>query len=307
MNEINPLVSIISVNYKQTGVTLDFLASISKITYKNIEVILVDNGSGQDMEQQVKTLYPSTSIIVSEQNLGFAGGNNLAIEKAKGKYLLFLNNDTEVDANFLEPLVSAMEADSNLGLVSPKIIYFDNQLIQYAGAIGINPYTGRGAKIGHMEEDKGQYPTDQFTDLGHGAAMMIPKSVVEKIGMMPDIYFLYYEEHDWCELIKRAGFKVKYIANSRIFHKESVSVGKESPLKVYYMTRNRLLFMRRNYKGMALVSSMLFFVVLTIPKNTLKYATKSLPLLKAFYRGIFWNMTHFLNLDITPKLHASKS
>ncbi len=299
-----PLVSIISVNYKQTEVTLDFLRSLSQITYKNIEILLVDNGSGQDMADKVLKYFPAVRVIVSKENLGFAGGNNLAIEKAKGKYLMFLNNDTEVESDFLEPLVQTMEEDPNLGLISPKIIYYDTKLIQYAGAIGINPYTGRGAKVGHLEVDQGQYNDIRYTDLGHGAAMMIPIEVVKKVGMMPDIFFLYYEEHDWCELIKRAGYGVKYVGTSKIYHKESVSVGRESPLKTYYMTRNRLLFMRRNYSGIPLIMSMLFFVFLAIPKNTLKFARKSIPLLKSFYKGIFWNMTHFRDLKYTPQLNA---
>lgn len=172
-------------------------------------------------------------------------------------------------------------------MVSPKIVYFGLNKIQYAGAIGINPYTGRGSKIGHMEENDGRYFESKFTDLAHGAAMMIPMEVVKKVGMMPDIFFLYYEEHDWCEIIKRAGYKVKYIGNSTIYHKESVSVGKDSPLKIYYMTRNRLLFMRRNYSGITLLISILFFIVFSIPKNTFTYLRKSWKLLIAFYKGIF--------------------
>lgn len=302
MDENLPLVSILSVNYKQTQVTLAFLKSLYACTYKNIEIILVDNGSNQDLEQVVKSEFPNVQVIVSKENLGFAGGNNLAIKKAKGKYLLFLNNDTEVEPNFLEPLVSEMENDSTLGLVSPKIVYYGLNKIQYAGAVGINPYTGRGSKIGHMEENDGRYMETRFTDLGHGAAMMIPLEVVKKVGMMPDIFFLYYEEHDWCEIIKRAGYKVKYVGTSTIYHKESVSVGKESPLKIYYMTRNRLLFMRRNYSGFTLFVSMLFFVFFAIPKNTFTYARKSFDLLMSFYKGIFWNLTHYSNLNVIPKI-----
>ncbi|HTF81421.1 MAG TPA: glycosyltransferase family 2 protein [Cytophagales bacterium] len=299
-----PLVSVISVNYKQTGVTIDFLRSLSKISYSNIEVLLVDNGSGQDLPEKVAQQFPWVQLIVSKENLGFAGGNNLAIERAKGKYLLFLNNDTELEPDFLEPLVHAMEQEPTLGLVSPKIIYYDNRLIQYAGAIGISPYTGRGSKIGHLEVDQGQYDESKYTDLGHGAAMMIPIRVVKEVGMMPDIFFLYYEEHDWCEMIKRAGYKVKYVGQSKVYHKESVSVGRESPLKTYYMTRNRLLFMRRNYSGFPLVMSMLFFIFLAVPKNTIKFAMKSKALLSSFYKGITWNLTHFSNLKYTPRLNA---
>lgn len=301
-----PLISIITVNYKQTDVTLLLLESLRKCTYPNLEIIVVDNGSGQGMEPILRARYPEVLCITSVDNLGFAGGNNLGIQKSKGKYLFFINNDTEVEPNFLEPMVELMEKDPSIGLVSPKIIYFDtDHLIQYAGSTGINPFTGRGEKIGSFVKDTGQYNSTYETGLGHGAAMMIPRSVIGKVGMMPDIFFLYYEEHDWCEAIKRAGYKVFYVGQSLVYHKESVSVGKTSTLKTFYMTRNRILFLRRNNKFFALTSSLLFFTFLTVPKNTLKYILKAnWDHLKAFYKGIGWNLTHF-NVYGFPVLKAS--
>ena len=289
-----PLVSIISVNFKQTKITCDMLASLKVATYKNIEVILVDNGSKEDLYEVVIKHFPNTRIIISEDNLGFAGGNNLGIKVASGKYIMFLNNDTEVDPGFLEPMVEIMEKDPSVGMASPKIIYYDtDNIIQYAGSSGINPYTSRGSKIGHMEKDSSQYNLIEETSLVHGAAMMVPMEVISKVALMSELFFLYYEEHDWCEMIKRAGYRVFYIGKSKIYHKESISVGKESTLKTYYMTRNRLLFIRRNVFGFAFLLSMLFFFLVSVPNNTLKYILKfKFDHLIAFYKGIYWNMTH---------------
>lgn len=289
-----PLVSIISVDYNQPKFTLEFLSSLKGISYKNIEVIIVDNGSKEDPSELFLREYPEAKVLVSKVNLGFAGGNNIGIREAKGKYILFLNNDTEVEPGFLEPIVALMESDPNIGMASPKILFPENNILQYAGAFAVNPYTGRGSRRGNMETDKGQYDANIETELCHGAAMIVPLEVIRRVGLMPELFFLYYEEIDWCEMIKRAGYKVFYIADSKVFHKESMSVGKSNPLKTYYMARNRLIFMRRNVRGMRFLISMLFFILFTIPKNFLYFISKNqFSHLKAYLRGIVWNMYNF--------------
>lgn len=304
-----PLVSIISVNYNGVGITLDMLRSLLRISYSNIEIIVVDNGSKKDPSPIVQQ-FPQVKLIRSLENLGFAGGNNLGITAAKGKYLLFLNNDTEVDPDFLSPLVEVFENDPSVGVCSPKILYFqskDKKTIQYAGSTGINPFTIRGAKIGSFEQDHGQYNDVRETALGHGAAMMIPLEVVKKVGLMPDIYFLYYEEHDWFEMIKRAGYRVWYVGTSVVYHKESMTVGPNSPLRTYYMTRGRLLFTRRNTSGIQRLSSLLFFVLLAFPKNILIYLFKGeFRLLKAFVEGGIWHLRHS-EVHQTPQLQLKES
>ncbi|PSR56662.1 dTDP-Rha--alpha-D-GlcNAc-pyrophosphate polyprenol alpha-3-L-rhamnosyltransferase [Adhaeribacter arboris] len=287
-----PLVSIISVNYNQARITCEMLASLSKITYPNIEVIVVDNASPTDNPDIIKEQYPDVNLIRSSVNLGYAGGNNLGIVQAKGKYLFFLNNDTEVDSDFLEPLVAFFEATPNAGIASPKIKFFDsNNIIQYAGSTGINPWTGRSKTIGNQEADLGQHNHSIATNLADGAAMMIPMEVVKKVGLMPEIYFLYYEEHDWCEMIKRAGYSCHYIAESAIYHKESMSVGKMSVLKTYYLNRNRLLFIRRNFKGKQFYMSAVFFFLLALPKNSLVFGiNRQWQHLKALWTGLLWHI-----------------
>ena len=287
-----PLISIIAINYNSANDTVEFLDTVFKTSYPSKEVIVVDNASRENPEQLIKERFPLVTFIRSETNLGFAGGNNLGIKSSRGKYLFFLNNDTLLPANFFEPIISFMDANSDVGMASPKILYSDDKTIQYVGSVGINPYTGRGKRIAIQEEDKGQYDQCYQTDLAHGAAVVVPRSVIEKVGPKPEEYFLYYEEHDWCEQVKRAGFKVYYIGTSKILHKGSVSIGGlDSPLKVYYLTRNRLLFMRRNFKGVPLFSGLAFFFVFTLPKQTLSFLLRGkIKLLNSFYNGVVWNL-----------------
>jgi GT2 family glycosyltransferase len=292
-----PRVSIITINYNQAPVTCALLDSLRKVTYPNVEVIVVDNGSAEDAATVIPPRHPEVKFIKSQQNLGFAGGNNLGISASTGKYLMFLNNDTEVDSGFLEPLVSFLETNPKAGVASSKIIYYNSgEIIQYAGSTSINPFTGRNKRLGFMEKDRGQHNTLRETDLAHGAAMMVPKSVIERAGTMPEFFFLYYEEVDWCESIKKAGYKIYYIPASKVYHKESMSIGKKSTLKTYYMTRNRVLFMRRHTTGLVKIFWLLFFVSFTFPKNALTYLIRrDLQHGKAFWRALVWNITHLSN------------
>ncbi len=296
-NSAWPMVSIITVNYNQPEVTAEFLTSLKKVSYPSLEVIVVDNGSTKGISEEIKALHPGLIVIKSPQNLGFAGGNNKGIASSKGEYLLFLNNDTEVDPGFIEPLIETFRKNPKIGMVCAKLVYFnskDKNTIQYAGGHGINPYTGRGGARGYMEVDKGQYNDVSITNHPHGAAMMVPASVVRQCGLMPEIYFLYYEELDWAENIKRHGYQLYYCGLSKVYHKESVSTGKNTPLKMYYMTRGRLLFVRRNFRGFQKAASLLFFIFLSIPKNSISLLMKRhLNLFIAFTRGWWWQLFHF--------------
>jgi GT2 family glycosyltransferase len=288
----HPKVSIISINYNGAAVTCELLESLKKVTYPDFEVIVVDNASKENPDS-IYNNHPWIKFISSEVNLGFAGGNNLGLNAATGDYFLLLNNDTEVDPGFLEPIVQLMENDKTIGVASPKIIFHHSHgIIQFAGFNPINPYTGRGTSIGFGQKDIGQYNASHETSRAHGAAMMISRRAVEKVGLMADLFFLYYEEMDYCERIKKAGFSIWYEAGSTIYHKESMSTGKGSTLKTYYLTRNRLLYQRRNVQGFQLLFSILFFTLISIPKNSIQYLLKGkIDMLKAFWKGVLWNIT----------------
>jgi GT2 family glycosyltransferase len=297
-----PLVSIISVTYDHPDITCEMLSSLRKITYPNIEIIIVDNDSPNDDPSIIKELYPEVIFIQNKENLGFAGGNNTGIRIAKGKYLLLLNNDTEVDPGFLEPLVEKFESDPKAGAASPKIrFYHTPDTIQFAGFSRINPYTIRSKGYGYRVKDVGQFDLDFITNFVHGAAMMIPMEIIRKVGLMAECYFLYYEELDWATRIKKAGYELWYIHNSLVLHKESMSTGKMSPEKIYFMNRARLIYLRRNVTGFPFIIAILYQICISIPKNALKFLVKGEPgQFKAYHKAVMWHLRNLFSKNIHP-------
>lgn len=306
VDPIYPLISIITVNYNQPQVTGQLLQSLRNIDYKNIEIMVVDNGSSSGNIDSLLPKFPNVQFLKSAQNLGFAGGNNIAVQKAKGDYLLFINNDTEVDPDFLAPLVECLQQKANAGMASPKINYFtEKNLIQYAGSSEMNPYTGRNRCIGYREHDRGQFNAIRPTAFIHGAAMLVKREVLKKVGLMDESFFLYYEELDWCARARRAGFTVWYVGESVVYHKESVSTGQDSPFKLYYVTRNRLLFMRRNYPVHQWLLSFLFFSVVSLPFHLIGLAMKrQFKHMAAFWKAYCWNLKRFYIKNSVDKLHS---
>lgn len=295
-----PLVSIVTVNYDHPEVTLDLLKTLRLITYPNIEIIVVDNASPNDDPAIIKQSYPEVHFIQSEVNLGFAGGNNLAVRKASGKYVLFINNDTEVESGFLEPLVAKCESDATIGAVSPKIKFYSlENTIQFSGQAPINHYTMRSYGYGHGAIDRGQFDQDAVTNFVHGAAMMMSMEVIRKVGLMPECYFLYYEELDWCSAIKRAGYQLWYVHSSTILHKESISTGKMTPFKTYYMNRARILYLRRNLTGLTFLIAVLFQIFVSVPKNLTVFLVKGKTgHFKAYARAMGWHLSHLFAKEI---------
>jgi GT2 family glycosyltransferase len=295
-----PLISIVILNYNQLKVTCEFIESTKKLTYKNYEIIMVDNASKENPTEHIKAHYPHVKLIVNEKNLGFTGGNNVGIIAGKGDFFFIVNNDTEVTDNLLEKLLEPFYKDPSIGVVSPKIRYFSNPtIIQYAGFTEINPITGRNAVIGGKEEDNGQHDVGGYTAYAHGAAMLVKKEVIEKVGMLPEMFFIYYEELDWSAHIRRAGYKIYYQPEALIYHKESITMGKESAIKAYYHNRNRILFMKRNSSSFNFFLFSLFYTFLIVPKSVLKYLVKGQTThLKNFFKGVLWNIskTKYSNL-----------
>ncbi|MFT4155795.1 glycosyltransferase family 2 protein [Parafilimonas sp.] len=291
---IKPLISIITINYNNADITADLLRSILCLQYANTEVIVVDNASGENPSEKLKSVLPSVKIILSDKNLGFAGGNNLGIKQAKGDYLFFVNNDTELTPTILEGLLEIFHNYPDAGVASPKFhYYYAPGTIEFAGYNAVNTFTARNSMVGCRTKDEGQYDAISKTNYGHGGGMMVSRRVIDEVGLMPEVYFLYYEEFDWCEQIKKKGFNIYYQYKSLIYHKESMSVGKTSTLKTFYLNRNRILFMRRNVKGISFLGFAFYYTFFTLPKNTLGFLLKKeTDHLKAFWKGIKWNLSN---------------
>lgn len=292
------MVSIITVNYNSLDVTCELLDSIRRNSFKDVEVIVVDNASSTSPEGFLKKHYPEVKLIQSEKNLGFAGGNNLGIRASRGDFLFFLNNDAELTDGAIETMLALFKRVPGVGIASPKICYHNAKpgsepdVIQYAGTTHVHLLTARNSILGERQIDNGQFSSATPTAYAHGAAMMVPRKVVNEVGLMPEEFFLYYEELDWCERIRRAGYEVWIEPSAKVYHKESYTVSKISALKTYYLNRNRLLFMRRNRTKIQWSLFCVFLFLFTVPKNSLTYLLKGeWANLKAFLNAIRWNFT----------------
>ncbi|MFT4847486.1 MAG: GT2 family glycosyltransferase [Parvicella sp.] len=287
-----PLISIISVNFNAAATTVEFLHSIKNLDYPNIEVIVVDNASDDQPIEGLRRQFPTVQFIVSEVNRGFAGGNNLGIKAAKGDFLFFVNNDTTFGEDLLYSLLSVFNDDDRIGGVSPKIIYEGTEIIQYAGFTSLSLIM-RNQSIGHQCKDAEEYNDVILTPYLHGAAMLISRKVIDRVGLMPEIYFLYYEELDWSEQMRIAGFQLAVDRRVAILHKASVSVGKNSPLKTYFMMRNRWLFVRRNGKPFQKVFYFLYVSLVVFPKEFFNYLFRlEWKQIQSLIRGYFWNYSN---------------
>lgn len=287
---LNPLVSLVTINYNSKKETLELIQSLQQTTYRNWELIVVDNASKDNPTEEILQLNPNVKIIVSDSNLGFAGGNNLALEYCSGDLIFFVNNDTELEPDCLEILVRTVEKLNENAVVSPKFQYYHSDgLLEYAGCTNINPFTARNKAVGYGEKGD-NYKGLIETFYAHGGGMMVPKAVIDVVGTMEDDFFLYYEEMDWCERIRRAGYKIYCQRDALIYHKESASVGRMSPLKAYYINRNRILFMRRNYPFPKIIPFVLFFGLVSFPKNLITHLIKGeFQHMRALWRGVFYH------------------
>jgi len=286
--EVEKILSIITINYNGLKDTCELIESLPADD-GSLEVIVVDNASAQDEATQIAQSFPHVTVIKSDRNLGFAGGNNLGIKSAHGKYLLFLNNDTIIPhASDFKSLINRLEFSEKIGMVCPKIRFtWGDKPIQYAGCTPLSPITLRNQSIGFGEEDRGQYDTACPTPYAHGAAMMLKREVIEKAGIMPECYFLYYEELDWSEMIRRAGYEIWYDPACTVFHKESQTTGQASPLKTYYITRNRLIFAQRNIQGGTKYLTYAYLVSVVATRDLVKYIfTGKFNLAGAVIKGI---------------------
>ena len=253
-------------------------------------MIVVDNASSEDEATLIEQRYPQVKVIRSKENLGFAGGNNLGIKAALGRYLFFINNDTilKPQTSDLKHLIERLESDTKIGMVCPKIRFaWDSCPIQFAGYTPLSRITLRNKAIGYGEEDLGQYDNAHSTPYAHGAAMMVKREAIERAGLMPECYFLYYEELDWSMMIRRAGYEIWYEPTCTIYHKESQATGQESSLRTYYITRNRLLFAKRNQQGATKYLTYLYLIALVASKDVLKQTFRGrLDLVQATFHGI---------------------
>jgi len=233
---MNPLVYIIILNWNGKDLTLVCLESLTKILYDNYKILVVDNGSIDDSVSAIKLEYPNVDILQLKKNTGYAEGNNAGFEytkKQNPKYIIFLNNDTNVDENFIEPLVSPLIDKSEVQQTAPKIFYADDpNKIWYASG-KVNKWLGLVYHNGIRKKDSIKYSESQPTDYATGCCFCMSCKDFEEIGGFDTSFPMYGEDVDLSLRIKSFGKNILYVPNSIIWHKVSASVGGElSILKI---------------------------------------------------------------------------
>ncbi len=252
-----PKVFIIILNWNGCADTIECLESLKKIDYPDYKIVVVDNASSDDSIDIIPRKYTEVSFIAVKKNLGFAGGNNVGIKYAlenQADYILLLNNDTIVKPDFLTKLVEIAESDKKIGIAGPKILFYDKRDTIWFGGGKVNWSRTRGTHIAYSlqltdyrqsSDSQQSAVSGQQTDYITGCCLLIKREVIEKIGLMREDYFLYYEDVDWCLCAEKAGFKSVFVPSAKIYHKQSRSAGETSFPYIYYHSRNGLMLSSR--------------------------------------------------------------
>lgn len=242
-------VGVVILNYNGREDTLECVRSLAKVTYPDWRLYCVDNGSRVRIKNDVLAILPGACVIENPRNEGFTGGNNIGARAALDDgcdYVLMLNNDTAVDPGFIQPLIEAMR-DPGLGMVTPKIYFYDSDSVFWGYGGRIDRLLARSPHIGVYEKDVGQYDAIGEVDRITGCAMFVRRELFERVGFLDDRFFIYEEEIDWCLRARRAGYRLRVVPQSIVWHKghrDSGRIGR--PFILYLQTRNHLLMIRKN-------------------------------------------------------------
>jgi GT2 family glycosyltransferase len=248
---------------------LDCLESVAQIKYDNLHLVVIDNGSQDGTAAVLRREWGERiTLIANTENLRFSRGNNEGIRYAmdqQADYLMLLNDDIKVDADIIAELVAVAEADASIGIVGPKIYYFQPaDQIWFAGG-DVHLAKGTCSHRGIREIDHGQYDAVSDCDYITGCALMIKRSVVAKIGMLDPAYLAYYEDTDWCWRAKLAGYRCVYVPRAKMWHKISASTGGQvTRYKIRHKLRSGFIFFRRYARFHHGLTIPFFFVMDTL-------------------------------------------
>ena len=291
-----PKAFIIVLNWNGLRDTMACLESLRAVRYQNFHVIIVDNGSKGDDANILKEEYGDfATVIRNDENKGFAEGNNVGIRRAlqqSADYILLLNNDAIVDPDFLDALIVEAESRPDVAILGPMIYYYpphgsgDGEIIWSAGG----KFTRRIAQpfhIGLGEADRGQFDGPRKVDYISGCALLIKREVVERIGLLDESYFAYFEDLDWNLKALKAGYSVLLVPRARIWHKTSSSSVYMSPTYIYLNTRNRILFAKKHLSALDLFAFFLpFFMAMRFVRILSMTVTQGRDGVRAIIAGV---------------------
>ena len=294
----NTKVSVIIPHWNGIDVLSECLDSLGKSTYKNIEIIVVDNASTDGSQDWIRSNHPNIILVQNNSNLGYAEGCNVGAESSSGEYLIFLNNDTVQNENWIESLVDFLNLNRNVAAVQPKILnYFDRTKFDYAGGCGgwidvLGFPFARGRLFLNLEKDEGQYEKIRPIFWASGTALMIRKKMFIDLNGFDKTFFAHQEEIDLCWKIHLSGKEVWSVPTSVVFHKNAVTLPMFSRKKQYLNHRNSLLMMLTNYS--LPMTLYLFPIRLSLEFVALLYALFCLDISHfiGIIQSLLWIITH---------------
>jgi len=246
-----PHVGVVILNWKRPNDTRACLHSLRALTYPHYQVVVVDNGDSSGDPASLRREFTWVHFIENGRNLGFAGGSNVGIQHlldAGVDYVFLLNDDTEVAPDLLDILVEAAETNADIAILGPKICYFSQPgLVWSAG--GRVSHIGEPSHLGVDLPDNREEHDLRDVDYVSGCGILVRSSLIKRVGVLDERFFAYFEETEWCARARRAGFRVVYVPRARMWHKIEMTVRGTSPLYLYLMTRNRLLFLQLRGAG----------------------------------------------------------
>ncbi len=293
-----PTVSVIVLNYNGLRFLERLFNSLIDDSFSDRELIMVDNASTDNSVAYMREKFPAVRIIESGRNIGYAAGNNLGIQHAIGKYAVLLNNDIEVAAGWLAPLVAELDSDPQIAAVQPKLLQIsDRTRFEYAGAAGgyIDPYGYpfmRGRVFGNVEQDSGQYDTAEDVFWTSGAAMAIRKSSLKNAGLLDEDFVFHMEEIDLCWRLLLQGQRLRVRPDAVVYHHGGGSLKTDSYRKIYLNHRNSLLMLIKNYSTARLLARLPVRFLLDIVLIIKSLVTLDIKRAAAVIAGYLWLLGH---------------
>ncbi|MCK4662462.1 MAG: glycosyltransferase family 2 protein [Bacteroidales bacterium] len=300
INKSKVIVLILSYNGKY--LLEDSITSYLKNEYENFEVIVIDNGSDDNTKRYVENNFPTVKVLRLGKNRGYSGGFNFGLKYAfntkKANYVLVTNNDIKADKKVISELVKIAEADTKIGFVTGKVYYFDNpETIQTVGKKE-DILRWNGGHIGNNEIDEGQYDEICERYFADDIFTLVSKNLYDDIGGYDTTFQFQSEEYDWQARAKKTGYKIMYTPFAKIWHKESMTIGKQSAFKAYYDARNPMLVILKHKPPEFFRKYFWWHLKNNILLNSLRVGIKRFEIKKffkiwqGFFSGIIWGFSN---------------
>ena len=263
-----PKVYIVILNWNGLTDTIECIESLRRMRYPNFRILVVDNDSSDNDVELLKEAYKDyIQIFKCNDNLGYAGGNNAGIKislEQNADFVLILNNDTTVEPDLLEELIKKYRTDNELGMVAPLINYYTDPHRIWSAGGRLSKIRGSGFAYSAMLETEIGKSAKVVTFIS-GCCMLVKKEVFQKVGLFDESFFLYIEDTDFCYRVLTEGYKLCFTPATKIYHKVKSTTGKNSStLPLYYETRNRLYFAKKNFRGIHILTTLYIFITMIL-------------------------------------------